>query len=233
MTRLDSKVASSQAPGLSPTSGMTDEAETSALRRLGYEELDAPLRAALGPRVRRLGYLGEFFAVAGHQPAALLAFHEFSEALKRALPPELAEVVALTAATALGNDYERCQHERLSVTLGFDLAWIAAAEGRAGSDPTSLSDQARCVRDLVLAVLADRGHGAAAQVEAAVERLGEQQTVAVLLLIGRYVAHGFVSNTVGLTAPVPSVFDDLGQDGTGLCEPGQDVPRVGASGGAS
>jgi hypothetical protein len=37
--------------------------------------------------------------------------------------------------------------------------------------------------------------------------LGEEQAVAVLLLIGRYAAHGFVSNSLALTAPVPSVFD--------------------------
>jgi alkylhydroperoxidase family enzyme len=202
---------------------------TSALRRLKYEELDASVREALEPKVRRLGYLGEFFAVAGHQPAPLLAFNEFTEALKRALPPELTEVVALTAATGLGNDYERCQHERLSLKLGFDLVWIAAAEGRAGSDPASLSDQARCAKDLVLAVLADRGHGAGGAVETAVERLGEEQSVAVLLLIGRYVAHGFVSNSTGLTAPVSSVFDDLGQGESGLDEPGQEAPKVGAA----
>src|SRR5258708_2369876 len=145
----------------------------SALRRLGFEELDQAVREALEPKVRRVGYLGEFFAVAGHQPAALLAFHEFTEALKRALPPELSEVVALTAAVELGNDYERCQHERLSVKLGFGLTWIAAAEGRAGSDPSSLSEQATCARDFVMAVLADRGHGAGEAVEKAVERLGE------------------------------------------------------------
>lgn len=180
---------------------------TCALRRLDYEQLDASLQEALGPKVRRLGYLGEFFAVAGHQPAAMLAFHEFTEALKRALPPELAEVVALAAAAELGSDYERCQHERLAVSLGFGLAWIAAAEGREGSDPSFLSDEARCTRNLVLAILADRGHEAGVQVDLAIEQLGEEQTVAVLLLIGRSVAHGIVSNSTGLTAPVPSVFD--------------------------
>lgn len=181
---------------------------TYELRRLEYEALDPALREALEPRVRRLGYLGEFFAVAGHQPAALLAFHQFTEALKGALPPELTEVVALSAATELGNDYERCQHERLSVALGFDLAWIAAAEGRAGSDPAWLGERGGRVRDVVLAVLADRGHGAAASVSAAVELLGEEQAVAVLLLIGRYAAHAYVGNSVGLSAPVPSVFAD-------------------------
>ncbi len=185
---------------------------TRAVRRLDYEELDPSLRDALEPRVRRLGYLGEFFAVAGHQPEALRAFHEFSEALKRALSPELAEAIALTVATELENDYERCQHERLAVNLGFDLAWVAAAEGRAGSDPGSLSESARCARGLALAVIADRGHGASGSLEQAAKQLGEQQAVALLLLIGRFVAHGLVSNSVGLTPPVASVFDQHAGD---------------------
>lgn len=202
----------------------------SALRRLGYAELDASLREALEEKVARLGYLGEFFAVAGHQPAALLAFHEFTEALKRALPPELTEVVALAVATELGSDYERCQHEQLSVRLGFSPAWVAAAEGRAGGDPASLSAQARCARELVLAVLRDRGHGAGDAVEAAAGLLGEEQAVAVLLLIGRYVAHGFLGNSVRLTAPVASVFDGRGQAGPAQEWPGRLAPEGGARG---
>ncbi|WP_176611372.1 hypothetical protein [Actinomadura sp. WMMB 499] len=184
-------------------------------RRLDYDELDRSLRDALEPKVRRLGYLGEFFAVAGHQPRALLAFHQFTEALKDALAAELTEVVALTAAARLNNDYERCQHERLSLEHGFDLAWIAAAQGREGSDPAVLSDRARCARELTLAALADRGHGAADAVRSAVQVLGERTTVAVLLLMGRYVAHGHMSNSLGLGSPVDSVFDGLGRRGEG------------------
>src|SRR5438309_28638 len=67
---------------------------------------------------RRLGYLGEFFQVAAHQPAALSAFVSFSEALKDALPWRLVEVIALTVSARTGNAYERVQHERLALTLG-------------------------------------------------------------------------------------------------------------------
>jgi hypothetical protein len=66
-----------------------------------------------------------------------------------------------------------------------------------------------------------------------VERLGEERFVAVILLIGRYVAHGFIGNTVELTAPVPSVFDAPGQDGAGLRGSGPQVPAGGAAGSVS
>jgi alkylhydroperoxidase family enzyme len=176
------------------------------IRRLTYEELTPELRGALASKVERLGYLGEFFAVCGHQPEALLAFNEFTEALKRALPAELTEVVALTAASALGNDYERCQHEQLSVRLGLSREWIAAATGH--GDTGALSEQARCARELVLTLLAHHGHEASAEVSGAVAVLGEQAAVGVLLQAGRYAAHALVSNALAFAAPVPSVFGE-------------------------
>jgi hypothetical protein len=62
------------------------------------------------------------------------------------------------------------------------------------------------------------------------ERLGEERSVAVILLIGRYVAHGFIGNSIGLTAPVPPVFDAPGQDEAGLGEPELEVQAGGAVG---
>ena len=76
------------------------------------------LRSRLKARVDRLGYLGEFFQVAAHQPEALAGFIAFTEALKEHLDWRLAEVIALTVATETGNAYERVQHERLALTLG-------------------------------------------------------------------------------------------------------------------
>ena len=81
--------------------------------RLEMEELPAELAAALQPRVRRLGYLGEFFKCAAHQPKALLSFMALTDDLKEALPDQLTEVVALSVAGWMGNTYERNQHERL------------------------------------------------------------------------------------------------------------------------
>lgn len=176
----------------------------SEIRRLSYDELEEGLRETLRPKVERLGYLGEFFAVGGHQPAATRLFQEFTEALKGALPSELTEVVALCVASTLDNEYERTQHEQLSSKQGFSNEWIAAAVGR--GDPGVLSEAARAARDLAASMVAGYGRGSAPVLAEAVKVLGEEHAVGVLLTVGRYVAHAVVSNTLELRAPVPSVL---------------------------
>ena len=173
------------------------------IRRLTFDELEPALRDLLQPKVDRLGYLGEFFSVGAHQPAATARFQEFTEALKGALPSELTEAVALSVASSLGNAYEQSQHERLAAALGFPVGWIEAAIGR--GDPSELSAEARTARELALAVMEDHGHGAARALDHAVDVLGEERAVGVLLTIGRYVAHAVVSNTLELEAPVRGV----------------------------
>ena len=99
-----------------------------------FDDLRPDLRDALRSRYERLGYLGDFFRFMGHQPDALIAFDAFTEACKHALPFDLAETISLTAATRLGNDYERHQHERLAVRNGLARDWVADVECL---DPTS------------------------------------------------------------------------------------------------
>lgn len=181
-----------------------------SIRRLTYEELDSGLQDELRAKVERLGYLGEFFAVAGHQPGATLAFQQFTDALKQSLTPELTEVVALCVASTLGNAYEQSQHEQLSSKQGFSNEWIAAAVGR--GDESVLSDAARTARALAAGVVAGYGRGAADLLDDAVRQLGEEIAVGVLLTVGRYVAHAVVSNTLELRAPVPSVLDAAGDE---------------------
>src|ERR1700755_505427 len=94
--------------------------------RLSQEELHPELEAFLRPRIVRLGCLGEFFQCTAHQPEALLSFLEFTEHLKHALPNNLTEVVVLSVAVMMNNDYERVQHERLCIKLGFSQEWLDA-----------------------------------------------------------------------------------------------------------
>jgi alkylhydroperoxidase family enzyme len=187
--------------------GPMGEASSQAIPRLSLEELPPDLAAALAPRVARLGYLGEFFRCAAHQPRALLSFMRFTDDLKEALPDDLTELVALTVATLLGNDYERNQHERLSRKLGFSDAWIRAASqasvGRAGAlTPEQLAAQA-----LAEAVVARQGHGVVRELDAAIRALGPERAIALLLLVGRYVTHALVVNSLALLPPVPSIFE--------------------------
>ena len=50
------------------------------------------------------------------------------------------------------------------------------------------------------------GHGAANELARAVDALGEEAAVGVLLTVGRYVAHAAVANTLELAAPVEGVL---------------------------
>lgn len=171
--------------------------------RVPFDALPRELQDALRPRYERLGYLGEFFQVAAHQPEALVAFHRFTEALKAALTERFAELVALTVSSRLGNHYERNQHEQRATKLGFSPGWVAEALAGEPSEAVTLSDDERSVQRLAVAALA--GEPAADQVGQAVATLGPETTMAVLLLVGRYVAHASVVRPLGIAPPVPPV----------------------------
>lgn len=181
------------------------------IERLELDQLPDDLRAALEPRVQRLGYLGEFFRCAAHQPAALRSFMRFTGDLKVALPDDLTEVVALTVAVTTGNDYERHQHERLCLRLGLDESWVRQVLVRRparsdGADP--MDRRQRTVQRLTVALLADHGRGAAAPLDRLVVDAGPAVAVAVMLLVGRYQAHALVVNALELAPPVPSPIGD-------------------------
>jgi alkylhydroperoxidase family enzyme len=174
--------------------------------RLEMNELAPNVQETLAARVKRLGYLGEFFKCSGHNPDVLVDFMNMTEALKKALPDRLTEVGALTVAALMGNDYERNQHERLSEKLGFGRDWIAAANRLTPDAPGPMSEDERAVQRLAIAVIERRGHDVDAEWDAVVSRIGPQQAMAALFLIGRYVMHAYVVNALGLQPPVPSIF---------------------------
>jgi len=170
--------------------------------RIGYEELPPELKARLRARVERLGYLGEFFQVGAHQPQALAGFIDYTEALKDALPDRLVEAIALTAATATANAYERVQHERLALKLGFTEQAVRALVSY-GASLDAFSETERAAVALAREVCAARGGACASYPE--LERLaGEQLAVGCLMTAVRYLAHATMANTWGLAAPVSS-----------------------------
>lgn len=188
-----------------------------ALRPIDFADLESDLQDALRPRVERLGYLGDFFRHMAHQPAALLRFDQFTEECKRALGPSHSEVVALSAATRLGNHYERHQHERLAVALGLAKDWIAAIERMEPDDPASPLDPAeRAIQRFVLASIESlvppipeaAVDAATESLDRVVELTGEATATAVALLTARFVGHALVSRACALTPPVPSIFAD-------------------------
>jgi alkylhydroperoxidase family enzyme len=178
------------------------------ISRLEMNELASNVQETLAARVKRLGYLGEFFKCSGHNPDVLVSFMEMTEALKKALPDRLTEAGALTVAGAMGNAYERHQHERLSEKLGFGRDWVAAVNRLEPDAESPMSEEERAVQRLALAVVERKGHGVEAELEGLIDRIGTKQAMAVLFLIGRYVMHAYIVNALDLKPPVPSIFAD-------------------------
>ncbi len=175
--------------------------------RLDFADLEPTLAAALEPRMKRLGYLGEFFRCVAHQPAALLSFHEFTANAKQGLDDRVIETVALTMSVYMENDYERNQHERLSVRLGFGRDWVEEVE-KLSPDDADLSDIEKAVQLYCLKAAETKGKDAAREFERVIDELGPEGAIAVLMVLGRYVVHGLIVNTLDLAPPVPSIFED-------------------------
>ncbi len=176
--------------------------------RLDFDGVEPALREMLKPTVDRLGYFGEFFQVVAHIPGAIPAFMQYTGAVKAPLSDAQNEVLALSVCTLLEADYERIQHERLARKLGFPLEWIAATEGRSGSHLSALADDERCLRALAHAVVPSHGLRCADELRAVTELLGHEKAVAALLQISRFVTIAVMCNSLALTLPVPSVFDE-------------------------
>src|SRR5438132_5270349 len=175
--------------------------------RLSFSELDQQLAELLRPKVERLNYLGEFFQCTGHQPDALISFHKLTEDLKDALPDNLTELVALTIAAKLDNAYERVQHERLALKLGFGEAWVREVLSLEANDRARLSPEELLVQRFCIAVLDRDGHETTADFESVIKAIGYKDAVAVLMLIGRYVMHALIANSLALEPPVTSPLD--------------------------
>jgi len=172
--------------------------------RLSMHELDPQLAEVLRPKVERLNYLGEFFQCTGHQSQALISFFTLTEDLKKALPDNLTEVVALTIATKMENGYERVQHERLALKLGFSEDWVRDVESLKTKAASQLSATELRVQQLTIAVVERHGHGTKAELEAVLKDIGHKAAVAILMLIGRYVMHALIANSLELEPPVSS-----------------------------
>lgn len=176
--------------------------------RLEFDQLDSSLAAALAPRFKRLRYLGEFFRVAGHQPDALKGFVQFTESAKAMLDKRHVELLALTVATAFENAYERNQHERLSVRLGFGRDWVREVERLEPEIAQGLDEMERLLQRFALDTARSQGRKGGQGMDEIVARLGVERAVGVLLVIARYVAHACMVNTLGLAPPVPSIWED-------------------------
>lgn len=176
--------------------------------RFSFEDLPPEIADDLRAKVARLGYLGEFFAATAHQPQALRAFMNFTELAKGELDMRINELIALTVATMKQVAYEKNQHERLAVKLGFGRDWVAAVEALAPLAQPLLREDERIVQTYVMAAVARDGIGTVELLNGVVERLGVARAVAVLFVMARYTTHAIMVNSLDIKAPVPSIFDD-------------------------
>lgn len=174
---------------------------------LSEDDMAPELAAVLHSRVERLGYLGEFFRYTAHQPQALMSFISFTENLKHALPENLTEVVALSVASFMRNAYERVQHECLSLKLGLGEHWVREVLSLKADGNGSLSEEEMLVQRLVIAVISRKGHDTGRELQAAIGAIGPEKTIAVLMMIGRYVTHALIVNALNLAPPVPSPLE--------------------------
>lgn len=176
--------------------------------RLEMEELEPRLREFLRPRVERLGYLGEFFKCAGHAPDVLRHFMEMTEALKKAVPDRVTEAVSLTIAVRTGNDYERNQHERLCIKLGFAQDWVRAVELLDPENQPLLSEAERAAQAYALVAMERFGQQCGNEFERVLDALPVSEAIGVLMLVGRYITHAIAVNTLALVPPKPSIFEE-------------------------
>jgi alkylhydroperoxidase family enzyme len=165
-----------------------------------FDALDDELRSLLGPRVERLGYLGEFFQLAAHQPDALAAFVRFTEALKAALPWRLVEIAALTVAGETANDYERVQHERLALKLGMSEEELGAVL-RGEVDKGRFSPAEVATHNLALNCAERIGRDGDGLFISLRDATDQETAVGVLLVCSRYLAHANFVNTMAIGVP--------------------------------
>lgn len=181
---------------------------TRPMPRLSFEEIDPELQNLLKPTVERLGYFGEMFQVMAHLPKGLDCFMKYTAAVRDPLSFNLNEVCALTVCSRMGADYERIQHERLSLRTGLDREWIGELTGVIHPKPGRLSAEEAKVRDLALAMVNRGGKDCEAEVGAVVDALGPTRAMAVMLQITRFMNISILVNALQVALPVPSIFDE-------------------------
>jgi alkylhydroperoxidase family enzyme len=169
---------------------------------MAHEQMGAELQSLVAARIERLGYLGEFFQVAAHQPDALAAFIRFTEELKAALPWRLVETVALTVASETANGYERVQHERLALRLGMRDDEVRAIV--AGRLDDRFSGAERAAAELARGIVHSHGQGCSALFEALLDLTDDATAVGCAMTAARYLAHAAMANTWELVVPVSS-----------------------------
>lgn len=143
------------------------------------------------------------FRMLGHAETAFGPWLAMGGALLGALEldPALRELVILQVATSTGCDYERVQHEVIAVGVGVTDLQVAAVVAGQLQD-SHLAESAavlRVVDELI------RTHTASeASLDTLHRRLGNRQTVELLLVVGYYLGVAVLAAAVDLSPDPPA-----------------------------
>src|SRR5919202_464438 len=76
--------------------------------------------------------------------------------------------------------------------------------------PQALMSFYQLTEDLkhALAVIERQGHDTTSELEAVIKAIGHEQAIAVLMLIGRYMMHALIVNSLALEPPVTSPLEE-------------------------
>jgi hypothetical protein len=187
---------------------MAELKDADLIPRVEWEHFPEGLKAALKPKVDRLGYCGEIWQVGANLPKSMLSFCNMTEDLKDEMPMKLVELTALTVAGVMGNEYEKNQHERLADKLGYGRDWIADVSRLNPAEAKALGDDEKKVQKFIIAAIYRRGQDSKALYEDAARAVGAKAAVGVLLSIGRCIQHAIFRNVLELKPPVESIFAD-------------------------
>ena len=186
---------------------MAEVKDKEVIPRVAWEEFPTDLKAALKPKVDRLGYCGEIWQVGANVPKSMLSFCNLTEDLKDEIPMKLVELTALTVAGVMGNEYEKNQHEQLADKLGYGRDWIADVNKLNPAESKTLSPDEQKVQKFIIAAIYRRGHDSKALFEDAARGIGARAATGVLLSIGRCIQHAIFRNVLELAPPVKSLFE--------------------------
>ena len=144
---------------------------------------------------------GQLYARAACQPEALARLVDWSETLRTAVPPRMAQAIALTVSVRAGSAYQRLEHERLALACGLTEEEVQALEAGNLSRAPSLSEEEGAAAALTRCMLDNFGHGCEPAFLRLSRLVGEPTAVACLMIAASASSEAAMANVWGLELP--------------------------------
>jgi hypothetical protein len=92
----------------------------------------------------------------------------------------------------------------LSLKLGFGENWLREVLTLKADGTGRMSEKEVLIQRLAMAAINRKGHHITAELEPVIRSVGPAMSIAVLMLVGRYLSHAIIANALDLAPPVPS-----------------------------